>query len=125
MQAQPTRYPSLGYWQAAPNLWRIVDRESGAEIGAHYRTKAELLADLENVARSYGEPTAAAAPDTTAELARLREQRDELVAALEGMVARFWGDTRERERENFRRDYPEHSVVRSEAALAKAAGDAT
>lgn len=49
----PTRFPELGYTKVAPGLWRCVDITSLAEyqfvpfVGPHYRTKAELLADLE------------------------------------------------------------------------------
>ncbi len=49
-----TRFKELGYAKHAPNLWRILDSDTGAAIGPHYRTKAELLADLERYAREYG-----------------------------------------------------------------------
>ena len=49
-----TRYPELGYRKDSDTLWRIVDKSSGAAIGPHYRTKGELLADLDRFARDFG-----------------------------------------------------------------------
>lgn len=43
----PTRFDWLGYRKEG-NLWRLVDRNTNATIGPLYRTKAELLADLEH-----------------------------------------------------------------------------
>lgn len=54
MQIYPTRYPELGYAQHGPNLWRIIDMETGAAIGPHYKSKTELLADLDRYARVFG-----------------------------------------------------------------------
>lgn len=51
---RPTRFPELGYVKDAPDLWRIVTTEDGARIGPHYRTKAELLADIDRYATDYG-----------------------------------------------------------------------
>lgn len=49
-----TRYAGLGYRKDAPNLWRFVDRETNASIGAQYRTRVELLADVERFASERG-----------------------------------------------------------------------
>lgn len=46
-----TRFPELGYTLSEPGLWRVVDLSTGAHVGPHYRSKAELLADLERYAR--------------------------------------------------------------------------
>lgn len=51
-----TRYPELGYVHQDVGLWRIVDLASVAEgnnglVGPQYRSRAELLADLERYAR--------------------------------------------------------------------------
>jgi hypothetical protein len=59
MHARPTRFSELGYRQDAPGLWRVVALDSpngstGASIGPQYRTKAELLGDLELYAAVYG-----------------------------------------------------------------------
>jgi hypothetical protein len=51
---RPTRFPELAYINQAAGLWRIVTTEDGATIGPQYRTKAELLADLDRYAREYG-----------------------------------------------------------------------
>ncbi len=57
----PTRYPELSYVHETPGLWRIVDALGGlnasgflSRIGPHYRTRAELLADLARYASVYG-----------------------------------------------------------------------
>lgn len=54
-----TRYQELGYAHLDTNLWRFVDLIDGGTIfgactGPHYRTKAELLADLDRYAREFG-----------------------------------------------------------------------
>jgi hypothetical protein len=51
-----TRYRELGYVHQDRNLWRFVDlTDEGAHYtGPHYRTKAELLADLERQAWVFG-----------------------------------------------------------------------
>ena len=51
-----TRYPELCYMQQDRNLWRFVYVGEGCEsvVGPQYRTKAELLADLERYAREWG-----------------------------------------------------------------------
>ena len=51
---RPTRYRELGYRRDAPDLWRIVDRNGDAVVGPQYRTKAELLADLDRFAAEFG-----------------------------------------------------------------------
>ena len=49
-----TRFEGLGYIHQDTNLWRIVDIHDGINIsntvGPHYRTKAELLGDLDRYA---------------------------------------------------------------------------
>jgi hypothetical protein len=49
-----TRFKELNYTKCAANLWRIVDAETDATIGPHYKTKTELLADLARYAKEYG-----------------------------------------------------------------------
>lgn len=51
---RPTRYPELGYRQDAPGVWRIVDTDGGKSIGPYYRTRVELLCDLDGFARGRG-----------------------------------------------------------------------
>lgn len=48
-----TRFPELNY-QRQWDRWRIVTAEDGAAVGPQYRSKAELLADLERYAGVYG-----------------------------------------------------------------------
>ena len=54
MKPQHTRFEELGYTKIDTNLWRIVSLEDGAVIGPQYRTKTELLCDLERYATEYG-----------------------------------------------------------------------
>lgn len=49
--ATATRFAQLGYRQDFRACWRVVDLESGSSVGPQYRTRAELLADLERYAR--------------------------------------------------------------------------
>lgn len=49
-----TRYSELGYDNFGPGLWRIINVETGSETGQHYKTKAELLADLDRFAAEFG-----------------------------------------------------------------------
>jgi hypothetical protein len=59
-EARPTRYPELGYWhfRAGPgqgrDFWQLVDMQTGSQTGPQYRTRAELLADLDYRAGVYG-----------------------------------------------------------------------
>lgn len=48
---RPTRYAEFGYRQDADRIWRVIDAETGAAIGPYYRTKVELLVDLDGFAR--------------------------------------------------------------------------
>lgn len=48
-----TRFPELSYTHFAGD-WRIVDTDGGAYIGPYYRSRAELLADLERYAAEFG-----------------------------------------------------------------------
>jgi hypothetical protein len=50
----PTRFAELGYRKDSSRLWRIYALDGPAAVGPLYRTKAELLADLERFAREYG-----------------------------------------------------------------------
>ena len=54
MKPQHTRFEELGYTKIDTNLWRIVSLEDGAVIGPQYRTKTELLCDIERYATEYG-----------------------------------------------------------------------
>lgn len=54
MTIRPTRFPELGYRNDGPGLWRIYATETEAAIGPFYRTKAELMADLDRYAQVYG-----------------------------------------------------------------------
>ena len=49
-----TRFSELGYTHVTRNLWRNVDISTGNVVGPHYRSKAELLADLERYAALFG-----------------------------------------------------------------------
>jgi hypothetical protein len=49
-----TRYPELAYEQHAKDLWRIIATDTQQAIGPFYKTKAELLADLNRYAKEYG-----------------------------------------------------------------------
>lgn len=52
---KPTRFLELGYRHECPGLWRIVEMTDGKPMGPLYRTRLELLADLERFAREdYG-----------------------------------------------------------------------
>ncbi len=53
---RPTQFHEFGYSETSPGLWRIWSLEDPAHpatVGPHYRTKAELLADLDRYAREY------------------------------------------------------------------------
>ena len=54
MSIRKTRYPELGYAKHAPDLWRIIDLSDGQAVGPHYKSKAELLGDLDRYAREFG-----------------------------------------------------------------------
>ena len=49
-----TRFKGLGYIHQDKNLWRVVDLHDGINtnhvVGPHYRSKTELLGDLERYA---------------------------------------------------------------------------
>lgn len=54
---RPTRFQAFGYRQDGPALWRvydIMDLDSPAVVGQHYRSKGALLADLQRYAEEYG-----------------------------------------------------------------------
>lgn len=53
MTIRPTRYDELGYVHDE-NTWRFVDISTHQRVGPQYRTKAELLADLERYAVVFG-----------------------------------------------------------------------
>lgn len=52
----PTRFPELQYERQAVDLWRILDATGDVPraVGPQYKTKAELLADLERFAAEFG-----------------------------------------------------------------------
>jgi hypothetical protein len=52
--ARPTRFAELSYRQQGAALWRFVDNATGAVVGQQYRTKGELLADLDRYATLFG-----------------------------------------------------------------------
>ena len=56
-----TQYPELGYLKVGMACWRVIDLsdnpapdDSPIVIGPQYRTKTELLADLNRFAKVYG-----------------------------------------------------------------------
>ena len=49
-----TRYAELSYEEQARDLWRIIDTSTGAAVGPQYKSRAELLADLDRFAREFG-----------------------------------------------------------------------
>ena len=53
---RPTRFAELGYRNDGPGVWRIYDVTEAREaaIGPIYRSKTELLADLQRYATEYG-----------------------------------------------------------------------
>ena len=58
MVINKTRFVGMGFAHVAPGLWRFVDMETGQCVGAHYKRKDELLADLTRYATEYGCETA-------------------------------------------------------------------
>ena len=60
-----TRYKELDYFNDDANLWRIYTggTDDGSAVGPHYRTKAELLADLDRFAAEFGCEDAQKAPE--------------------------------------------------------------
>ncbi len=51
-----TRYAELAYEERDRYLWRILDTtgEHAAVIGPYYKSRVELLADLDRFARDFG-----------------------------------------------------------------------
>jgi len=50
-----TRFKELGFWQIEPGCWSFVDlTDTPRQVGAHYATKAELLANCEQYATEFG-----------------------------------------------------------------------
>ena len=50
-----TRFKELGFWQIEPGCWSFVDlTDKPAQVGAHYATKQELLANCEQYATEFG-----------------------------------------------------------------------
>jgi len=49
-----TRFNGLGFAQIARGLWMFIDTSTGAQIGAQYRRKDELLGDLSAFAAERG-----------------------------------------------------------------------
>ena len=52
-EARPTRFAGLFYGQTAPSCWRVIDAHETrrAAVGPMYRTREELLSDLDRYAR--------------------------------------------------------------------------
>lgn len=53
MTVHPTRFEVLGFAKIKPGLWRVVALDyprRPAAVGPHYRTRGELLADLDRYA---------------------------------------------------------------------------
>lgn len=48
-----TRYKELDYVNNGDH-WRFVDTSSGSTVGPLYKTKAELLADMDRYAHNFG-----------------------------------------------------------------------
>ena len=84
----PTRFPELQFRKDAPNVWRIIDAETGNPIGQWYRSKIELLADLERFAAEFG--CAGAATPTPA---ASKEVGGQAVSKLNGIVVSRTGRT--------------------------------
>jgi hypothetical protein len=51
-----TRFKELGFWNLEPGCWQVVDLsgDKPAQVGCHYSSKAELLANLEAYAYQFG-----------------------------------------------------------------------
>jgi hypothetical protein len=49
-----TRYPELGYAQHDAGLWRAIDMKTLEPVGPQYKTKAELMGDLDRYAQDFG-----------------------------------------------------------------------
>ena len=58
-EVRPTRFHELGYVRLSASLWRIVTTEDLVTVGPLYRTRTELLSNLECYASFYGCETAA------------------------------------------------------------------
>ena len=79
--ASKTRYPELMYRQAFPGVWRFVG--DGCDIGPHYASKSELLADLDRFAAEYGcDGALDEASALRTRVARLEAEKDATVTAL-------------------------------------------
>ena len=50
----PTRYSELGYTLIKPGCWQFVTMDTEQQVGVHYASRAELLADLPRYAAFYG-----------------------------------------------------------------------
>lgn len=110
-RAQPTRFDGLAIVRDAPGLFRIVDRSTGARVGPHYATKAELYGDLERYARVGGWTAAVPAPEMAMQAALLEIRR---------LTAHGWPDLARQEHST-----PWHIVQQCDEGLAgRAAGGA-
>lgn len=51
-----TREPEMGYANITKGLWMFISLQDGSEsqVGPHYASKAELLADTERYLTSWG-----------------------------------------------------------------------
>ena len=49
-----TRFSGLRYEKVAVNLWRFVDVNAVRNVGPHYKSEKELLADMDRFAEVFG-----------------------------------------------------------------------
>jgi hypothetical protein len=54
MTIRDTRFPELGYARPLKEVWRVIDKSTGCGVGPLYKTRAELLADLDRFAVVFG-----------------------------------------------------------------------
>ena len=54
LRINKTRFNGLGFANIARGRWMFIDTDTGAQIGAHYARKDELLADLSVFAAERG-----------------------------------------------------------------------
>jgi hypothetical protein len=89
-----TRFPGLMYTCDSDRVWRIVDVRSGGfdlttgfggRVGPIYRTRAELLADLERFAAEFGDPASTSVP-TDKRNRDLQERLDSLLEEIDSLA---------------------------------------
>ncbi len=133
----PTRFAELEYEKHGADLWRIIDVTDArhpAPVGPHYKTKAELLADLERFAEVFGAAGAIAGREVaqmTAEdkaNARLIAAAPDLLEACESALSGLEADMRQHlgrmAEAEFQKRWASHGIAQIlRAALKKAKGD--